>query len=109
MEPNLFKNLKTVYVNNTQMKAMIGCEVFSLQIIDFQNFKVGDKVKVIEKEFNTGEVNGFWCIRYVIQITPIIALMADEDLLQLFLSPFNNVSEALGLSGVQKSDNLKTF
>jgi hypothetical protein len=91
------------------MDAIIGNEHYNLSVIDWYPFKVGERVIVIAKEFNTGEVTGMWCLRWIIRIDPIIPLYSDEDMVNIVLSPFRLGTVPLGLSGVQKSDNLENF
>lgn len=109
MSNEAYASLHKVYVNAIIMGCIIGSEHYNLNIIDWYPFKVGERVKVIAKEFNTGELTGMWCLRWIIRIDPLIPLYSDEDLVNIVLSPFNPNEEPLGLSGVQKSDNLENF
>ena len=91
-----------------QINAMAGKELSRVTVIDLYNYKVGERVVVCAREFNTGEVTGLFFTRYVCIAHSLPGHNVDEDITELWLSPFAPITETLGLSGVQNKCNLES-
>jgi hypothetical protein len=79
-------------VTPNEMASMIGHEVFTVCTIDWYQYQVGERVKVIERlpaHFNRKPI---YLYRYITKIKPEMAMLADENLITYTLEVFNNAS-----------------
>lgn len=72
-----------VYLNAIELTHVMGKPECSLCLIDYWQFKVGERVKLVAKRVSTGEILGLYCYRYVKSIKPLEALYLNEDYVEV--------------------------
>jgi len=85
-----FGDLPTIRINKIIMDSVIGREMVSVLVADYREFKVGEKIRLVATDFNTGEVTGMWCTRYVYSVQKCQGHISDEEYQTLWLVPWWN-------------------
>lgn len=88
----LGKKLKTLWVSDKEFNKLLGTESVTISRLDTVNLTIGEQVVVKPKVGSKMNVMGFALLRYVVNITPKIAMLADESINDYELSPFNSAS-----------------
>lgn len=85
-----FGDLPTIRVNKILMDTIVGREMVSILTADYREFKVGEKIRIVAVDFNTGEETGMWCTRYVYSVYKDNTHITDEEYQTLWLVPWWN-------------------
>lgn len=88
---DVFKG-RVLYVPEADLNEIVGRESYRIRILSYYQYRVGERVKVMARDAKTNEILPLWCLRYITQITPVMALLLDEDICDFELNAFNEAS-----------------
>jgi hypothetical protein len=90
MYPITLEDCREFPVSASDLSKILGNEFAEIMGIDWFKYRIGERVKVIERIEPIKGIKPLYVFRYITKISPVIALLGDENFMIYTLEIFNN-------------------
>ena len=105
----IYPNIKRIHISEPRFYEMAGKEQFDFLVIDDRIFRKNEMVVFVLRSPGKLKKDSIYLVRYVIECRILSAMLQDDTVINLIVSPFDPARSRLGLSGVQNKDNLESI